>query len=229
MSYIIQKNSEDTLRKEVVNNLSAIAVNNADRIETYINEKRNDITVLSYSPGVIDAMDQFAKAFKNGGIDSSQYQAVDQQFRPFLTNHIEIFEECDLLLISSEGDAVFSVKQGGELGTNFITGLYKNTELALVVDRAKTLMSTELSDSNFYQGTNRPALFLATPVLKEKNIIGVLALHLDVLALHLDVQSIYRLVQNHIGSGKTGETIIGKKIDDQFVLITRLDITPLGR
>lgn len=73
-------------------------------------------------------------------------------------------------------------------GTNLKTGPYKNTELAKVFDRAKSLLELDISAFKHYLPSNEPAAFMAAPVLKEKELIGVVALQVDTEQLYMRVQ-----------------------------------------
>ncbi len=119
----------------------------------------------------------------------------------------------DLFLISPEGNAVFSVTQGEDLGSNYKTGPYKDSTLAKAFSRANTLLEVDLSDFDYYQATNEPAAFVAAPVLKNGGMVGV-------VALQMSNQEVYRLVQDYTGLGDTGETLVGSRMDSKAVFVT---------
>lgn len=150
VSYIIYRNSEASLLDSVTANLQSVTQRQSKQIVTYIRERERNVTTLSRMPDLVHAMASFAIAFKAYGIGSPQYQAVDRRLRSFLTYYQESFGYDDLFLIAPEGDMVFSVKRGEDFGSNFITGIYRSTELAKAFDRAKTFLVTEISDFEYY-------------------------------------------------------------------------------
>ncbi len=218
VSYLTYRDAEKNYRKEATASLAVIAESKANGIKSYLLERMKDITVLSHTPSLIDAMERFEAAFDREGLDSRRYQAVEKEWGPFLIQYKGATGYQDLFLISPEGDAVFSVEKGEDLGSNYLTGPYKNSELAEVFDRARTLLETEVSDFGYYPATNEPAAFLAAPIFKEGHFVGV-------VALQMSNQEVYQAVQDYSGLGETGETIVGSRIGNQviFVAPTRQD------
>src|SRR3989304_9167600 len=116
VTYLNYRNSEETVREEVTDTLLAIAERQTNQINTYLRERERSVTTLSRMPGIIDAMERFNKAFKEGGAESTEYAAIDKELRPFLTYYQESSGYDDLFLLSPEGDVIFSVKMGEDFG-----------------------------------------------------------------------------------------------------------------
>ena len=51
-----------------------------------------------------------------------------------------------------------------DLGSNLLTGPLKDSELAEVFDRVRTLLQIEVSDYQMYPGRSEPAAFIASPI-----------------------------------------------------------------
>jgi len=223
VGYITYRIYEKSLTESVLNNLISIADNKAKQIMNYIIERGKNVVSLANIPAIVDAAKEYESAFKKKGKIpwrySPEFIAVDKKYRPFLNYYKETFGFSDLFLISPHGDAVFSVMQGEDLGSNYYTGFYKDTELAKVYDRAKTLLETGVSDFEFYPATNEPAAFLAAPVLKRGMVVGV-------IVLQMNNEEVYKLVGDYSGLGETGETIIASKIGDKAVFLTPLRHDP---
>ncbi|MBI3269423.1 MAG: response regulator [Planctomycetes bacterium] len=210
LSYV---NAEEHIRGQVTSALLGTAESKARRIETYLLERKRNVTTLARMPMIVDGVERLVAAFKSGGIDSEAHRAVDRDLRPFLTYYKSSAGYFDVFLISPEGDAVFSVNRGEDLGSNYRTGPYRQSILAKVWDRASTLLETEVSDFEYYQATNQPAAFIAAPILKEGAVVGV-------AALQMSNQEVYELVQDYTGLGRTGETLLGSKVGNQAVFLT---------
>ncbi len=207
LNYYIASSSQ---KKEAKNNLIALADNKAKWLENYINERKNNATAITQIPNIIDAVEKYQRVFEKFGVNSPEYQELDAQYQTFISNYLEIFGYSDIFLISQTGDAIFSVKRGQEFGSNFYTGSYKDYELAKVFDRAKTLMQVEISNFGYHIDTKAPVAFIAAPIFKDNIIIGV-------LVLKLNNQEFNKVVNNYIGLGKTGETIVVSEIDKTIV------------
>ena len=231
--------AKQQLTERVTKGLLAAAESKAYQIEGYFLARKRDVTTLSHTPTVMDAMERFNKVFEmrgsgfarpsvgRGGIeskasrsphqsewlDSLEYGEVDRQVRPFLTYYQESAGFSDLFLISPKGDAVFSINKGEDLGSNYKAGAYKDSELAKVFDHASTLLETEVSDFGYYPATNESAAFIASPIIKGGAVIGV-------VALQMSNKEVYQLVSEYVGLGQTGETVIGSAIPKKVFFVT---------
>jgi signal transduction histidine kinase/DNA-binding response OmpR family regulator/HAMP domain-containing protein len=219
VTYLTYTISEQSLGEEVTNNLRSIADSKANQIETYARERKRNVTALARIPTIVSTFEDLDRVFREYGIDTREYTAVESELRPFLSYYIEQSGYSDLLLISPSGDAIFSVRKGEDLGSNFYTGPNKDTELAKVFDRAKTLLETEISNFEYYAATNEPAAFIAAPVLKGGMVIGV-------VVLQMSNQEVYSVVNDYTGLGQTGETVVGSRVDNDVVFVTSLRHDP---
>lgn len=213
ITYLIFTTAENSLQAQVQSSLIAIAENKTKLIEQYALERQQDVTVLADVPEIAEAIEELETAFYQSGIESSDYELADATYRPFLEKYIQKLGYADLFLISQEGDSIFSVQRGEDLGSNYYTGPYKESELAQVFDSAKTLLTTGISDFAYYPATNEPAAFIAAPVLKDNIVIGV-------VALQVSNKEIYEVVNNYAGLGKTGETLVGTVDADAVIFVT---------
>jgi hypothetical protein len=116
------------------------------QIEAYVRERERDVTTSARNPTIVAALREFDAAFRQAGIDSPEYVAVDRRYRPFLQYYREAFGYSDLFLVSASGHVVFSVMRAEGLGSNCYEGPYRGTELARAADNAGNLLLTEMSD-----------------------------------------------------------------------------------
>ena len=211
--------SARSLEEDVRLHLAALAEQKAAHVEKYAGERQRDVTVLSREPVVAAALTELAAVFHRSGLRSPEYRQAADAVRPYFQSLIEVSGYTDLFLISDDGYAVFSVKQGEDLGSSYLTGPYKDSELARVFLDARTLLSTEISDFDFYPATNEPAAFIGAPVIKDKAMIGV-------VAFQMNNEEVYRVVQDPTGAGRTGETVVAGIKDGQAVVMTPLRHDP---
>ena len=171
-------------------------------------------------PSIVEAMEKFDAAFAVGKqIYSVEYMAIEQELKPFLTDYKESSRYGDLFLISPQGDTIFSVNRAEELGTNLLTGPFRETELAKVFDRARTLLETGISDFERYFDSNKAAAFIAAPVFTRGKFLGV-------VALEVTDADIFKLIQDYSGLGETGEIVIGSRRKKGALLISPLRHDP---
>ena len=219
--YTSSRKTIKTLKSEVENTLISTTDNKARQIMTYFFEREKDITSLGGSPTTINAINKFKKAFMASifyGLVSPNYNSVKEEFGQYFAYYKEAAGYYDLFLISPEGDVLFTVAKEDDLGTNLKTGPYKDSELAKVFERAKTLLETNMSDYRYYLPSDEPAAFIAAPVLSEGKLIGV-------VALQVDNDEIRAIVNDYAGLGETGETVVASREGDMavFVMPTRHD------
>jgi signal transduction histidine kinase len=221
VTYLTYTISEQSLRAEVANNLRAIADSKANQIDTYGRERQRNVTALARMPSIVNIIEALDQAFRDHGIGSREYTVFEDELRPFLSDYLEQSGYADVFLISHAGDAIFSVRQGEDLGSNFYTGPNKDTELARVFDRAKNLLETEVSNFEYYAATNEPAAFIAAPVVKGGVVLGV-------VVLQMSNAEVYKMVNDYTGLGKTGETVVGSQVDNDVVFVTPVRHDPLA-
>ena len=219
VTYLTYTISDQSLRHEVTNNLRAIADSKANQIETYARERKQDVTVLARMPTLVNAFEPLERAFREHGLDAPEYTAIEHELRPFLRDYLSRSGYADLFLIAPSGDAMFSVRKGEDLGSNFYTGPNKDTALARVFDRARNLLETEVSDFEYYAATNEPAAFIAAPVVNGGVVIGV-------VVLQMSNAEVYAVVNDYTGLGQTGETIVGSRVESDVVMVTPLRHDP---
>jgi len=189
------------------------------QIKRYFAAKKGNLELLASVPFVINSLEEFYGAFKNAGIASPEYAAVDEKYRAVLKRIQGKEGIYDAFLISPEGDVVFSVAKEEDLGTNLNTGIYKDSEFAQAFRVTTKLLETTCSNFEYYQASNRPAAFISTPVFKEGRFIGV-------MAIQVNNDEIYNLVNDYAGLGETGETVIALHRDNQAVIIAPLRHDP---
>ncbi|MCP4254058.1 MAG: HAMP domain-containing protein [Candidatus Scalindua sp.] len=217
--YTSSRKTMNILKNEAENRLISIADNKARQIMTYLSEREKDVTSLARSPAIINAIMEYKAAFKEAEVDqqnnelsSMNYERVEREYRQYFAHYKETAGYHDLILISPEGDVIQTVAKEDDFEVNLMTAPYRDSELAKVFERAKTLLETSMSDYKYYMPSNGPAAFIAAPVLNKGKLVGVIALQVD----NDEVRSI---VNDFTGLGETGETVVASIEGDQVVFV----------
>lgn len=213
--------AESALRKQIQGHLLALREAKATQIETYAQERKFNVSTLARVPNLIEATQNLALAYKQFGPLNRSYMELDRQIRPFLNFSIEQARYADLILISAEGDVLFSIRQSINGGKNYYQDAYKNTELAKAFDRAKTLIETEISDFEYDNDIGQYVAYVAAPVFKDGVIVGV-------LALQIRNEEIYQVVNDYSGLGQTGETVVVSQLNNQVVFVSPVRSDPMA-
>lgn len=213
---IVHQLSREALETEATKNLISIADAKARRIEAYARDRIRDAALLAARPTMGEALVDFREAFTQG-FKSPAYIQADKRFHDFLAYYVSLSLYEDLILVSASGDVVFSIRGGEEIGTNLVTGIYRETPLGQVYDRASTLINTEVSTYAYHPATNDPALFIATPIY-DKNQFSLMG----VMIVQVNNEGINRVINDYAGLGNTGEAVAALKDNDRVVVVTPL-------
>ncbi len=217
--------SINRVRSEVINRLITSTDEKVERISAYFLEREKNVTSLAHSTTIVNTFKEFQLLFEKGKIVSLDnklftynYNSIEKGFGLFYMPEKESTRYYDLFLISPKGDVVYTATKGEDFGTNLITGLYKDSELAQVFKRTKTFLETSISDYKHYAPSRERAVFVAAPILSEEEFIGV-------IVLQIDNEDITGIVNDYTGLGTTGETVVATRVVDNamFVMPTRHD------
>lgn len=114
--------------------------------------------------------------------DGSAWSAANAQFNDFFTQIVQLNEYRDALLLDTRGNVVYSVNKGVDLGTNMLTGPYRESGLPDAYRKALAANATDfvwITDFQPYQPQlDTPTAWLVSPVGTKGVVQGVLALAL---------------------------------------------------
>ena len=217
LAWILYHLSSRSLEQTFRQNLTVIGANKARELETYALERIRSVTALG--PSVLPAIARFQQALQEGGTNSQTYHDAEALYHPALTYLAEAYGYTDMFLIAPTGQVLFALNKGLSAGSNLTTGPLKDTELAGVFDRVKTLLQAELSDFQIYPGMTEPAAFIASPVLDQGAVAGV-------LVFQLSNREIYQIFSDQSGLGETGETMVGARVGHEVIWVAPLRHDP---
>jgi class 3 adenylate cyclase len=150
------------------------------------------------------------KAIQNDDArDGSAWSAANARFNDFFREIVLRFEFEDALLLDTRGNVVYSAYKGVDLGTNILTGPYREGELREAYQKAlasNVIDYVGVTDFADYQPADEPTGWLVSPVGPQNRVEGV-------LALQFPISKINRLMTadkqwEAAGMGKTGETFL---------------------
>jgi methyl-accepting chemotaxis protein len=147
--------------------------------------------------------DQLDSAKLNTGIT---YDMAHSHLQPGFRAQARAHGYGDIMIFDAQGNLLYTEAKGAEFGTSFASGgQYAGSTLGKVYAAAAAMTETGkivFDDLAPYAGAaNKPMAFMATPIFNNKNKIGV-------LAFELSSDLITSVLNNRIGLGDTGETIL---------------------
>ena len=210
---IISYLSNQSLKRTVRQGLLAISDAKTNQLETFIRERRADLSVASRYPAMVDALPKLKKVRQKESLDSPAYLELARSVRPFMANFVDSFGYSNGYLFDTDGTLLFQLKSGLDIGSNLLSGPLKESELAEVFDRVRTLLQTEVSDYQMYPGRHEPAAFIASPIFNLQGLI------IGFVALELGNQHVFRVFNDYSGLGTTGDTMVVMRSGDELTFV----------
>lgn len=154
----------------------------------------------------------------------NEYNTIHEKYHPIFRDYLEKFNYYDLFLVDAKtGNIVYTIVKEVDFATNLNTGPYKDSNLAKAFHKAlelPTKNSTILIDFAPYDPSyGAPAAFIASPIFKDSEKIGV-------LIFQLPVDRMNEILTNNkkweeVGLKETGETYLGSLSDTTMRSISR--------
>ncbi|ORB29851.1 adenylate/guanylate cyclase domain-containing protein [Mycolicibacterium parafortuitum] len=141
--------------------------------------------------------------------DGSRWSAANARFNEFFREIVHRFEFEDLLLLDTDGNVVYSAYKGPDLGTNILTGPYREGQLTEAYEKALASNSIDyvgVTDFGWYLPAEEPTAWFLSPVGSQDQIAGVMAVQFPISRINdlMTAKGQWR----DTGMGKTGETIL---------------------
>ena len=141
--------------------------------------------------------------------DGSAWTAANARYNDFFREIVLRFEFEDALLLDTRGNVVYSAYKGVDLGTNILTGPYREGQLRDAYQKALASNAVDyvgVTDFGDYQPADEPTAWMVSPVAPQGRVEGV-------LALQFPISKISRLMTadrqwEAAGMGRTGETFL---------------------
>ena len=201
VSWFVLEQSRETISRDVFNHLISVRDGKLSQIQLLDRRVKSDIKVLAQSSHMGAALDAFSSAVQDGEIDLEQYNYFESieygtSFRYFL----EEYRYYDLMLVTLDGDVVYSTKRESDLGQNIFTSPLAKSQLANWLE--KGFEKAVVTDFQIYAPSDgRVISFLIAPIDQGSGTIGAVVLKMTNRALN-------EIMLERSGMGKTGETYL---------------------
>ncbi len=149
-----------------------------------------------------------AIAFDDAG-DGSAWSAANARYNDFFREIVRRFNFGDALLLDNRGNVVYSAYKGPDLGTNILTGPFRERALTEAYEKARSSNSVDyvgVTDFGWYLPADEPTAWFLSPVGPQGRVDGVLALQFPISRIN-DLMTAKGQWQA-TGMGTTGETIL---------------------
>ena len=186
-----------TLREEAFKKLKSVQMNKKIRIENFFADQVGDVSILASSDTVIAALFAFEVAFMMGDskTEGEAWLAAEEQYRQWFDEYRKNYDFNDFILIGMEGDILYSISKGSDLGENIKYGPLKESPLGKCYKKA--FNGIAIQDFEPYAPfNNEPCAFVGAPIKNDNTVIGI-------VALRLSIDAINNIMQKQISMGKT--------------------------
>ncbi|WP_090907280.1 PAS domain S-box protein [Nitrosospira sp. Nsp13] len=213
IGYSLLRTFEIEMQKTAIQQVSAIADMKAEQIDSYLRERLLDARVIQTDSAIRAAMREFTQVYARGGVKSEAYRQLDARYREQFKRFVEEADYYDLFLISPEGLIVYTDAHESDFATSLITGKYRNSGLGVVTREALDTLQNGVSDFEHYEPSRgRIAAFMAFPIVVEGKLEGV-------LALQIYSERVFQVVQDNVGLGASGETVLTRLLNERTALV----------
>ena len=204
---------EKEIKKSAIRNVSAIADKKIEQIDSYLKERFLDSSLVRDSSTTHEAIVKFSRIFEESGVESEDYRRLDASYRENFKRFVEEAKYYDIFLISTKGDVVYTQAHESDFATNLLTGPYRDTGLGKVTRYALDNLKSSISDFERYAPSKGAiAAFVATPVIINGEIKGI-------LALQIYSERVFAVIANNVGLSESGETVVARLEDDHSALV----------
>jgi class 3 adenylate cyclase len=147
---------------------------------------------------------------QNDAGDGSAWSAANARFNNYFREIATRFEYRDAMLLDARGNLVYSVNKGPVLGTNILTGPYRESNLRGAYEKAMAADSVDfvwITDFQPFQpALGAPIAWLVSPISSAGKTAGVLALPLPISKVNRIMTADKRW--EAAGMGETAETYL---------------------
>jgi methyl-accepting chemotaxis protein len=200
-SFVAYNQAASAVQDEAKMKLKAIAEIKADRVEAFFSRQSVYASTLADLRGVQEALTAFEGVWDEG-IESPAYAEVDAVWSADMVNYAKSLEFDDLLLIDHDGNVVYSLAKEAELGTNLISGPYKDANLADAYKGAAAGTFTRTDYEFQASADDAPRAFVAAPIYAEDG-----SFH-GAIAFQRSIAAINEVMQERTGMGETGDAYL---------------------
>jgi class 3 adenylate cyclase len=141
--------------------------------------------------------------------DGSPWSAANARYHDFFREIVKRLQFEDALLLDTRGNIVYSAYKGVDLGTNILTGPYREGGLQDAYERVLASNAVDyvgVTDFGDYQPADEPTAWMLAPAGPRGQVQGVLALQFPISKIN-NLMTVNRQWEA-AGMGSTGETIL---------------------
>ncbi len=208
ISIISFSNTDTAMVKKSYDALTSARDSKADQITNFFHKLTGDIHIMSKSKDVVGLTDELIRVHKELKVKGNDTYPVantkvkdaTEPFEEFFQDYMDEYGYYDIFVICEKhGHVMYTAAKESDYGANVGSGSLKDSGLGEAWRKAKELKRAVFIDMKPYAPSGgAPAMFLATPILKDGKVISV-------LAFQVSDKEINKIMQFREGYGKSQE------------------------
>lgn len=208
--------SKKMLIKQAMDYLTDLSLRQGQLLRYYFQEKEEHARILSEEISAPKAIVQLSAVLAKHGKDSPEYQAIEEKFRPLFEFQTRLLDYRNLLLISANGQVVFSILPEVEPGLNLLSS---SLHPILSEIFTLTLQTQQMEITSFIiPDKTLFSTFIASPLFVNQQLIGV-------LLAQIDTAYITRHLSEFNNVGLSGKMLLAAKVEDRLFEINPSEMT----
>ncbi len=207
--------SQSGLQDQAFNQLNSINAIKTNQLESFFELRLSDARVLAANPNTKEALLELSRTFfSEGGAESRSfvgkgnykfdspfnYEVLHDMYYPGFKTFMEEYGYYDVFLLDAEkGAVIFTVFKESDFGqnlSNFDAGM-----LQTAWSHAKSGQVYISDMAPYAPSAGAPAQFVASPIMEDNTVIGV-------VALQISTEAFNTIMSERTGLGQTGETFL---------------------
>ena len=196
-TYISNKKTKEAFIEKSYTTLSEARNIKKYFIESFFKERISDIKILSISQDVKNIVLDLSivcdklkiKENESFLVQNPLVMKTTKKYDSFFKEYIKLYGYYDLFIIGTSGQVLYSALKKSDYGQNLSTGYLQNSGLGMAYKKAlKNKRPTFIDMSPYKPSKNEPAMFLATPIIVDKDIKAILAFQISDKAINKIMQ-----------------------------------------
>lgn len=217
---VVLMDTVDGLRQAAFNKLQTVQEHKKAQIFNHFHRISKDIEVISKSIVASRALRDFSSVMSEGdAFDARLYDFFEtEKYGDTLVKFRDVYRYYDLLLVTADGEVVYSSRKGPELGKSLVNGPMAATSMARCFRQGTRGLSFE-DFSPCPEGNSRHLALFGSPIRsKDKTLLGVVILKITATNLN-------EITLRRQGMGDTGETYLSAVQNGEVRLRSRRPLT----
>ncbi|MGD2119234.1 MAG: EAL domain-containing protein [Chromatiales bacterium] len=207
ISTLQQQRVKELSTEQIVDQLGKIADKKVDSIENYFKHLTEHIEARAKSSYTRENFQRLSQLYRADQTKNADYSlTVGEYTTDFRNTSSDEFSK--LYFLTPEGEIFYSATRLPEQSGNSLASA-QQAQLANAFQKTRSAAATTFSNFLPSQAENKTAAYVATPVIFDNDIIGV-------LALQVDRQNADAVLMDDSGLGKSGKTVIATKDQPDF-------------